>query len=866
MNPHSTYHPPRTALRFFRWYCRKDRQEELEGDLLEMHSVRISEGQKGWLLKVLFWWDVFRCLKGYSVKKTQLTMNFSLFQSYFRLALRNAWKNKGPVSINVVGLGLAVGFMITVYTIVAYNLEFDQFYKENKDYHRLHSIRKEHSRSLRYELAPLAVAHYLNENVSAVDAVITFDDRTTTVKHNLDYFKEDIAYASENFTDHFSFSFIDGSREALKTPNTIILTRALSEKYFDDLSPIGKTLTLFVENNQKIEAIVGGVIERMPLNSSFQFDILISQKSILNATGKSISDWKESPKVGIYFKSDQPEQVMSQLETARRTHNEIDPSWYISQFDVMDFHDDRIADHLVDYSPTNMRVRPMVLVIFAFIGLMILLIACFNVANTAIALMSKRIKEIGIRKTLGSHSRQIFVQFLFEMFIITSLSFCVALLVTNEISERFFGLFGFKFLLNDVSILRFIPVVILFLVIITLLAGLLPALYAWKFQPVSILQNKYRLKGINWLHKALTVGQFTFSIAMLISAITFAHNADFMTGFDYGFNFKNILMIPVDENRDIDPLINDLAGQSYVTAISSTNHHVDFARGTARVGTDTTDNSVNKYEIAAGYLDVMDISLKEGRNFLENSKNDLENSVIVNESFVEVYFPEGNALNQNIDIEGHPRKVIGITHDIVNSVYSDYSSLLPEIFLISPDSLHKRIIVKVEGDNPEQVEREIKERWAALFDTPYKGRWQKDITTFFAVRESRNMKSIFLSLAIMGSILSLIGIFSIAALNVNRKIKEISIRKILGAPFINILTRINHSFIIILGVSLVLGVGLGFLLSDAILGTIYKFHTPVPILHSLGLGIGVTLLAAVFITIAVHKRINANPADGLRVE
>ena len=793
-------------------------------------------------------------------------MNFSLYQSYLKLALRSAWKNKGPVSINVLGLGLAVGFSITVYTIIAYNLEFDNYFRENTDYYRLHSLRKEHSRNLRYELAPLPVVNYLKENVSGVDDVITFENRSTTVRHNQDYFSESIGYGSQNFFDHFNYQFIDGSKESFKNPNTVILTDKLSRKYFDDLSPIGRSLTIFLGNREKVDVIIGGVIKEMPLHSSFQFKMMISHQTVLNIMQESYSEWKDSRKVGIYIKTSQPGQIVEQLEEAKNTHNTLDPSWYISKFDMMPFHDKRVSDHIVDYSPTNMRVRPSVLIIFTFIGFLILMIACFNVANTAIALMSKRIKEIGIRKTLGSHSRQIFIQFLFEMLIIALFAFGVALLVTNEISERFFSLFGFRFMITDVSIVRFIPVVLLFLLLITLMAGLLPALYAWKFQPASILQNKYRLKGINWLHKSLTIGQFTFSIIMLISAISFARNAEFMRSFDFGFNFKDILVIPVTDHSDIDPLLNDLKTQSYITEAISTDHHVDYTKETALISDDTSESSVNKYEINAGYLDLMEIPLIEGRDFIENSQNDQESSVIINESFAKVYFADQKAIDQVIEIDGHPRRVIGITKDIVNTVYVDYNKILPEIFLISPDSLHKRIIVKVEGKNHKQIERDIKARWSDLFETPYKGRWQSSFTTFWPVRESRNMKSIFLSLAVMGCVLSLIGIFSIASLNVNRKVKEISIRKVLGAPFLNILARVNRSFIIILVVSLVLGVALGILVNSALLGSIYRFHTSIPVLQSIGLGLGVTLMAVLFITFAVRKRINANPAEGLRAE
>ena len=139
------------------------------------------------------------------------------------------------------------------------------------------------------------------------------------------------------------------------------------------------------------------------------------------------------------------------------------------------------------------------------------------------------VKEVGIRKTLGSRNRQIFFQFLFEMFAMMLISLTLALLLSNVIADQIWGLFGVSFFIQDISIINLIPFLIIFICGCTIVAGLLPALYTWKFQPISILNNKYSLKGFGWMQKIFTIGQYTFSIAVLITGLVFARNSDYMS-------------------------------------------------------------------------------------------------------------------------------------------------------------------------------------------------------------------------------------------------------------------------------------------------------------------------------------------------
>ena len=181
--------PPYLALRLFRWYCRPDRVEELEGDLEEFFFNRLEAGEKPWKARLFFWWNVLRCYRSYSTSKTQNSnIMYSLFKSYFKLAIRHSWKNKWSVLINVVGLGVTLSMCIFVYSLYAYNIEFDYFYDDTEEIYRLHSTTFENGQNRRNEISPIALDDKLRNEISGIKKVSSFDNFRMTVKRGTDFF------------------------------------------------------------------------------------------------------------------------------------------------------------------------------------------------------------------------------------------------------------------------------------------------------------------------------------------------------------------------------------------------------------------------------------------------------------------------------------------------------------------------------------------------------------------------------------------------------------------------------------------------------------------------------------------------------
>ncbi|MEQ8547165.1 MAG: FtsX-like permease family protein [Cyclobacteriaceae bacterium] len=858
--------PPKLAIRLFRWYCRNDRLEELEGDLLEMHEYRISKGKAHWQLNLLFWWDVISCFKRYAIKTTKTTMNTSLYKSYAKLGFRHAWKNKGPVAINILGLGLSVGFCITVYMIFAYNIEFDSFYEDTDSLYRVHSLRSSNEQMIRYELAPLAMVNHMKSSMGNVEDVFQYNVERATVKLKNEFYDNSIGTVSGDFLKTMNLPLKYGNRAEFGEPNTVFLTDRVAEKYFGDVYPVGEMLTIYLRDNKRIEMKVGGVFERIPLNTSFLFDILINFQTLQTAVDITPNDWASKERVAIYFKSDNPKNVQEQLNGLIELQNNNNKKWSVSSFEVIPFVDDRLADHLMDYSPTNLRIRPEIIIIFAIMGLLILLVATFNITNTSIALVSRRLKEVGVRKTLGGQSSQIFFQFLMEMLIITSGALVIALLIANVFAKEFFGPFGFAFIIADISILRFIPFVILFLGFLTFLSGVIPASYARKFEAMDILNKRYKLKGVGLANRLLTIGQYAFSIAVLTTGISFALNTEYMKNYDYGFDSKDLMVFDLEDQSDLVALENQLSKLSGVVAVTRTKNHHDISRSNVVMRDHAENVDVRAYHVGADYHEEMKIEILAGRSFREKSTADIQDAVIVNQKFVDTYLSGSDPINHVVTLDDTRKTIIGVSEHVYSGVYED-DIPKPEVYLMVEDSSLNRLLVRTASSQSRaDIEADLKTVWVSLFESPFGGQWQDQRTGFNAVKDSNNLKKIFLALAGLGCFLSLIGIFSLASINVVQKTKEISIRKVLGASFTEVNMSINRGFSYILLIALFVGSGLGYFISEGILQTIYKYYEGVSILVCFAIGLFVVLSALTFILAATFVPMRANPSKGLRTE
>ncbi len=863
-------HPPRLALRFFRWYCRPDRLEELEGDLEEFFYVRLENGEPLWKANLFFWWNVLRCFKSYSKSKQQNNILMtSLFKSYFKLALRHSWKNKGPVTINVIGLGLALSMCVFVYMIYAFNIEFDTFYKNTDDIYRVHAITEQRGEERRNEFSPIALDSKLRNEISGISQVSSYFVETNQVKKGNDFFAETFAVVSTDFPEMFELPLWYGSFADFGKLPQVYLTKPLAIKYFGSRSALGEKLTLILSNKKRLEVTIGGVLEKIPLNSSFRFQILMNQADYLRAMNIDANDWSNNLFPGHYLKisSTNRASVLDNISLNIPLQNEKHKLTKISRFELIPFSEAKPSDLIENVSYVNNRIGSQGLIIFSVLALMVFFTACFNLANTSIALISRRLKEIGIRKTLGSGSRQILVQFLLEMSLISTLAFIIAMSTANLTSKAIMGMLGASFLLQDINLTGVLLFVTGFLLFTTLVAGLLPALYAWKFQPVAIMRKSVKLKGINWLNKTLTVAQYSFSIIVLIIGITFWQNSGFLNQLDLGYQKEGIFNLPV-ENQYFEKLSQEVNQIPGVITAGAANHIGDFGKYSEKAQfqflADTSSQTIRYHGVGERYLDLMEVGIVSGRSFIAGAKSD-QDKILVSQSLVDQFFDGQDVINQVVKINGERKTIVGVTTDIIDDVVKA-AELLPTVMVLSDKSEHEHLVIKVSNRDLNEVENTLKTIWSKHIDEPYTGVRQKDFALGASGEDSKILQKIFLTMALLSGFLSIVGIFSLAQLNVAKKIKEISIRKVLGASFKELLLTVNKSFSLVLSVALVLGAALGYLLSDQLLNMMYRYHVQPSISISVLSGGFVVLISIIIISGVVRSPISTNLIHGLRDE
>ena len=858
--------PPIWLQKIFRWYCRTDRYEELSGDLEEMYVLRLNDSKK-WKADLAFFWDVLTCYKSYARQSDySLDTSGALLKSFFKLSIRNIIKNKWSAVINVFGLGFALAFCTICYLLYGYNREFDQNYNCEEVY-RIHAIRNGNGFSERHEMTPLYLETLLEQDHSAVSDVVSCLLAPIYLKKEKYYFQSDLLFVSSTWLDVFDLPLKYGNKNAFPI-HGLYLSEENAIRLFGDIDPTGKTLSLYYFGSKMKDVEILGVFETIPVNSTFRFDGMLNLESIVKQFEIDPNSWKTNGfNFGQYVKlshQGKSSEVEKHMEGYLQAHNEINSARKIDRFELIPFKDPLIAQ-LSPYGYVNYPLGNQEFMIFTIMALLILFIACFNLANTNIAQMGSRVKEIGIRKTIGSSTIQIFSQFVFETFIIMLLAFIVGLSITNYLSDFVFNKYQTKVHLNDLNLLGILFFVLISLLVITLMTGLVPALYSRRFKPVTILNHRLNLKRLGFTHYMLSIFQYSLSIALLIAGISFSLNADFIKRQDFGYNPDNLMVLRLNDGEEYNLLKNELDNQPFTNHVFGSFHYLSGYCWRSDLTINDANFEVNHYLVADDYLSQMGVKMIIGRDFEIASSQDIEQNVIVNKDFADQYI-QGDPLYQKIRINDEYRTIIGVASNYKED--ETFVSNLPNPIVYTATTNDKKdcLFLRTNGENEADVLVAVEEIWNSVIDRPMVWHWQKDYAYLSLVQYTKEVADIFLSLSVIAFFLSFISIGSMAFLQVHRQIKQICIRKILGATLNDVLYVINKPFLISLIVSLILGVALGYFLSEMVLSNIYSLYQGISLSLGLFIGLGIVFVALLMIRIAIHQPINSNPVAGLRTE
>lgn len=793
-----------------------------------------------------------------------------MWKNYLKVAIRNSIKDKYYILINVLGLGVAMAFSLTIYLFHAYNIEFDNYYQDTENIVRLHCLKQdakgEHER---FELSPIAMAPVVADELAGIEDYTRFTKENDNLKYKEQIFSQQIAYADPNFFDFFKVKLKTGSHAALSGKNNIFLTEDLATKYFGDHNPTGEIMTIHYSGKRSVDFKVAGVFERIPLNSSFTFDALVPFDNFLYGQDIQVGDWSPWQQVGSYFKISSPGMLGSLNQSIKKyiaQQNEAREEWKVSNYQLITFKDaSNLNQADLSGSQTNLRLRPEVLIVFTTLAILILLIVSFNLANTSMALMTRRVKEIGVRKAMGGSSRHIFTQFMFEMSWTSFLGLLVGTALFHWISQGFFAIWNMPYETTDVSFVKVVLAFIGLFAFAAIFSGLSPALFSKRLQPTSIFQSQVKLKRTNNFSRMLNALQFTISITLIIAGIVFTRNADFLKMLDMGYDMERVITIWVDNEAEYNGIKNKAESLASINSFAATNDHVGFSYDPSFLILDTGKTEIRSLRVGRDYLEVMGFKLAEGRFFDFDKTSDLEEAILVNQAYVDK-FQVNNPIGEIVNLADKKYYIIGVTENIIDNVYRDFEAI-PKAMIAAREEDCMTLIVKVRPNQEEEVFSYLEASWKELVDDrPFTGRYQDEVAMGYAINDNNNLRTIFMYMAFLGGFLSLTGIFALSSLNVSRRIKEIGIRKVLGASTPKIILLLNREFAITMAIAVLLGGTLGVFLSNQLLNLIYKFHISVGAFTVVLAAFMVVLAAFLTTSATIFSAANTNPSETLRDE
>ncbi|MEO5583566.1 MAG: ABC transporter permease [Saprospiraceae bacterium] len=725
-----------------------------------------------------------------------------MIKNYLKIAWRNLIKNKGYSLINIGGLavGMAVAILISLW--IQDELSANKHHKNYQTLYQvmMHQTFDGHRGS--QDALPYPLGNELTDKYPDFAGVAMCDwgSSHSLIMDNQKFLKEG-HFIGQDAISMFSFIILDGDKEPLKDPYSIVLTAKIAKTIFGNENPIGKTLRM----DNMVDLHVSAIVSEQPKNATLQFDFLIPwllQEKIYPGIKKQSTQWgNNSYQVFVQLKDGvNPEKTNSSIKDVVLNHltdnknikNLVKPEVFLHPMSKW-----RLYSEFENGKNTGGFIKYVKL--FGLFGLFILIIACINFMNLSTARSEKRAKEVGVRKAVGSVREQLIGQFLSESLLIA----CIALIVAWAIvfiSLPFFNTLTEKSIRVHFNQPSFWVMMVLFTLFTGLLAGSYPALYLSSFNPVQIFKRGVQVgKSAVMPRKMLVIVQFTFSIVLMIGAIVVNQQIQYGKNRPIGFNNKGLIVVDIssDLEKNFEPIKNELISSGMVTSVcqSSSPPYQIWSNNNGWEWKESTqeDKSAlfNTIATSYDYLKTIGIPLKAGRDFSKDFGTD-SIGVILNEAAVKRMGLK-NPINELVRWNGSERKIIGVIPDV--NMASPFSAVSP-LTIIFDKGWSNCINVRL---NPSVSTSEAIKKISPIFDAYNPGSPFDYKFTDAEYAKKFNYEELIGNLSLIVSILAIfiscLGLFGLASFMAEQRTKEIGIRKVFGASVANVWGMLSQDFI-----------------------------------------------------------------------
>lgn len=870
MNQPTNIHPPKWPLKLLRYFVKKEYLEEIEGDMEEIfrdNVERLSLKQA----KRTYTWEIVRLFRPILIKNLeglQHLNQYGMFKNYFKISFRGLMKNPLNSFINIFGLSAAIGICIFAYAFARWTYSTDQFHEHKHSVYLVTFFADRDGTLQQHGNTPRPLGEMLRDSFAQIKKVCRVEDRNVVMKYEDKLFHERVRLTDPDFLEMLTFPLKWGTSGSLTDVNSIVLSEEMSIKYFGKENPIGQTILMKFDNDRGKAFKITGVAEDFPKARTIGFDFLINFANLrLSDPGYDFLDWKAFVNATLIQVDNSADlnSVEQGMEKFRFIQNEaVEEGWAISSFafePLATLHE-RSGDIRDDISRSSGDNYITIIFLF-FICIFLLALACLNYINIAIHSASKRLKEIGVRKSIGATRGIIILQFLSENMVITFFALIVGVILGMTVFipgfEKLWGTLNLDFKLSDPALWIYLPAILLFT---SIASGIYPSLYISKFQVVGILKGSVKFGKKNPVTKIFLGLQLILACIFITSAVMFTQNSSYLAKRHWGYNQAETLYAVVPDQVAYEELHARMAQDPDVLSISGSRDHLGKNNATTVLHFPDRDYEVDQLSVDAKYFETMGLQLKEGRVFEDHDGSDKQ-AVVVNELFVKNMAWQ-NPLDQLFMIDSLQYEVIGVVKEFHS--YSFSRPVRPTIFRVAEKGDYRYLSVKVRSGSEIKTYKVLQAKWAELFpEIPFEGGHQEDVwgSYFTSIKIHGIVWRVFAFIAVS---LASLGLYGLIKLNVAGRIKEFSIRKVLGAGLKNITANITNQYLILFASALTIGAPISYILIKLVIEFSYAYHMP---FNFSGVATAVVILILVLlITVSTQIRmvLRANPVNGLKVD
>ncbi len=867
--------PPKRALQFFRWFCREDYLEEIEGDLIEVFENRF-EASPAWARRS-FAWSVLKYFRpGFvrSLYNVNHSNNTAMFRHNFLITIRNFRRYKSSFLINLTGLSVGLLSVLLIYFWVYSEITVDAFHDNDK---RLYQVMRNGDFGQGiwiFDNNSDLLVPALQEEMAEIEYATSSVDVWSDVYLSLDEkkIKAGGKLVGKDFFKIFSYNLIKGDREfALSDQNSIVLSKQLAESLSNTQEvEIGKVVSILNDTQYGIryagDYIVKGIFDLSEQNVSEKFDFLLTTELFLSKRSPGNNKW-DSNGSKTYITLHEGTDVAQFGDKLAKFYRkkmypdkpELDPQWGEHMF-LEKYSERYLYNHYENGVKAGGRIDYIIL--FSAIGLMVLLVACVNFMNLSTAQAFRRLKEVGVKKVVGASRKMLAFQHITESVLLAGLASLIAVVGAMALYPKLSMISGREILVNWTP--ELIGGIVAMVVLTGLIAGSYPAFFISRMRPIQILKGKLKTSVSEVIvRKGLVIFQFCVSLVLIVTVLVVTRQIEYTQSKNLGYDRENIISFRTEGKliENYESFLNEVKNIKGVKSAGSLQGNpINFTNSGSGFRLEGHPNPEFTFaRVGYDYVETMGIEILEGRSFSREFANE-ETKIILNETALkamELEDPLGNTYN----IRG-TKQVIGIMKDF--HFQSLHEEIKPSFLIFRPESVNN-LVIKIQAGVERDAIKELEKLYQAFnANLPFEYEFLDQNYQELYLTEQRTA-GLYKYFALVAIFISCLGLLGLSAFTVQLRLKEIGIRKVLGSGVWKIVALLSKDLTRTVMISLLISVPIGYYLSKGWLDSFAYRVDLNPGIFAVS-GIMVVLMAWAIVAFQALRAASVNPVECLKDE